>query len=352
MNRMQMATKILRVSIVGSPNAGKSTLLNCFFPSQQQIAAVSPKYNTTREQYRGVFTDMERQTQIIFTDTPGIVQQAENRKRYFRTLVTEAVDSIDQESIDIVLLVVDAAAKLSNRRKNSMLKVRDLCIQQNVDLFLILNKIDYIKNKRELLPLTNSINDILKYEEIDIISKNVNQNKKKMEKKKGKHNNNNEKKIKQSKKTNKILFNGPSEVHYISAKENDDGVDILKESLFNRAYEGEWQYDEDEFTELDDNDIIAEIIREQLFQTYQKEIPYIVEQMTTNKDHITPEHLLLEQTFYVPRESMRRVLHRKNFSVINKIRKKCEKRLTELYNELYGYEKVTLRLVVKLKKSR
>ena len=45
MNRMQMATKILRVSIVGSPNAGKSTLLNCFFPSQQQIAAVSPKYN-------------------------------------------------------------------------------------------------------------------------------------------------------------------------------------------------------------------------------------------------------------------------------------------------------------------
>ena len=64
------------------------------------------------------------------------------------------------------------------------------------------------------------------------------------------------------------------------------------------------------------------------------------------------EHLLLEQTFYVPRESMRRVLHGKNFSVINKIRKKCEKRLTELYNELYGYEKVTLRLVVKLKKSR
>ena len=45
MNRMLMATKILRVSIVGSPNAGKSTLLNCFFPSQQQIAAVSPKYN-------------------------------------------------------------------------------------------------------------------------------------------------------------------------------------------------------------------------------------------------------------------------------------------------------------------
>ena len=40
---------------------------------------------------------------------------------------------------------------------------------------LILNKIDYIKNKRELPPLTNSINDILKYEEIDIISKNVNQ---------------------------------------------------------------------------------------------------------------------------------------------------------------------------------
>ena len=49
---------------------------------------------------------------------------------------------------------------------------------------------------------------------------------------------------------------------------------ILKESLFNRAYEGEWQYDEDEFTELDDNDIIAEIIREQLFQTYQKNLSY------------------------------------------------------------------------------
>ena len=161
------SSKILRVSIVGSPNAGKSTLLNCFFPSKQQIAAVSSKYNTTREQYRGVFTDKERQVQIIFTDTPGIVEQAENRKRYFRSLVTEAIDSIDEESIDAVLLVVDAAAKLSTRRRKSLLKVRDLCIEQNLDLFLILNKIDYIRNKRELLPLTNTINELLQYEKIN-----------------------------------------------------------------------------------------------------------------------------------------------------------------------------------------
>ena len=67
--------RVLNLSIVGAPNAGKSSLMNCFFPPGQRLAAVSSKYNTTRQRQRAILT--EGDTQIIFTDTPGIIEQSD-----------------------------------------------------------------------------------------------------------------------------------------------------------------------------------------------------------------------------------------------------------------------------------
>ena len=132
----------------------ENPLLNCFFKKSQRIAAVSP--STTRpEQYLGVFTDRESMVQIVFTDTPGIVEQTD-QKLYFQDLVLAATESIDVELVDVVLLVVDAAAKLSHRRVNTILEVRDLCVGQNLDMFLVFNKVDLIPNKRKLLPYRQS----------------------------------------------------------------------------------------------------------------------------------------------------------------------------------------------------
>lgn len=331
---MPPATKILRAAIVGSPNAGKSTLLNCFFKKGQRIAAVSPKYNTTREQYLGVFTDRESMVQIVFTDTPGIVEQTD-RKLYFQDLVLAATESIDVELVDVVLLVVDAAAKLSERRVNAMLEVRNLCIGQNLDMFLLFNKVDLIPNKRKLLPLTDKVNEVLRHRQNGDFT---------LENRAGQH-------VNQTCDEASQVFDVPAEVHYISAKENDIGIDILKQSLYSRAKVGEWLYDEDEFTELEDEEIVMEIIRQQLYQTYQKEVPYLVEQQTTMKQEVSPEHVFIEQTLYVPRESIRKVLQGRNFSVINMVKKKCERHLAEVYAELYGYERVDLKLVIKVRKQ-
>ena len=286
---MASATKLLRAAIVGSPNAGKSTLLNCFFKKSQRIAAVSPKYNTTREQYLGVFTDRESMVQIVFTDTPGIVEQTD-QKLYFQDLVLAATESIDVELVDVVLLVVDAAAKLSHRRVNTILEVRDLCVGQNLDMFLVFNKVDLIPNKRKLLPLTDKVNEMLRHQQNDCPTPDQH--------------------VSQTLENASQFFKVPAEVHYISAKDNDIGIDILKQALYSRAKVGEWLYDEDEFTELEDDEIVVEIIRQQLYQTYQKEIPYLVEQQTTMKEEISPEHLFIEQTPYVPRIR----IARQNFS--------------------------------------
>ena len=68
------------------------------------------------------------------------------------------------------------------------------------------------------------------------------------------------------------------------------------------------------------------------------------------KEEISPEHLFIEQTLYVPRESVRKVLQGRNFSVINMVKKKW-RRLSEVYQELYGYECVELKLVIKVRKQ-
>jgi len=128
------------VSLVGRPNAGKSTLLNAFVG--QKLAIVSDKPQTTRHRIQGVRNVPEGQ--IVFIDTPGI-HKPEHRMN--QRMVDAAVGTL--RDVDVVVLVVDATLRPGSGDRF----VLDLLRNARATAVLALNKVDRVQPKSLLLPL-------------------------------------------------------------------------------------------------------------------------------------------------------------------------------------------------------
>ena len=132
------APRALSVSIVGEPNAGKSSLLNALVCAP--LSAVSRKYNTTSSRVLGV-TAVGR-TQLVFTDTPGLMQSPSS-PRFQRTLVAEARNTVP--SSDVVLLVVDIARRLGPASLATMDALIALAAASRVPVVIAANKADLLR---------------------------------------------------------------------------------------------------------------------------------------------------------------------------------------------------------------
>lgn len=115
------------VAILGKPNAGKSSLLNTMIGNK--VAIVTPKPQTTRNRIVGIYNDEE--TQIVFTDTPGIFRPSNKLGEYMMREVTEAA-----KDNDIILIVIDAVKGVSLDDLNLIEKYK------NAKVLVALNKID------------------------------------------------------------------------------------------------------------------------------------------------------------------------------------------------------------------
>ena len=123
------------VTIIGRPNAGKSTLLNNIL--KQKIAIMSDKPQTTRNIINGVYTDQD--SQIVFIDTPGIHKPKHRLGDYMMKLASSAI----QES-EIVYLIINAGEKFGPGDQHLINIVKEL----NVPTFLLINKIDLISPEK------------------------------------------------------------------------------------------------------------------------------------------------------------------------------------------------------------
>ena len=85
-------SRFVQACLLGAPNAGKSSLVNCLVG--KNISAVSNKYNTTDEASKGIFTDVERKTQVALVDTPGVTKASNSLRS--KLLVTKAWDQIEE----------------------------------------------------------------------------------------------------------------------------------------------------------------------------------------------------------------------------------------------------------------
>ncbi|XP_071316393.1 GTPase Era, mitochondrial isoform X2 [Trachinotus anak] len=141
-------SKVLKVAIIGSPNAGKSTLSNQLLG--RKVFAVSKKVHTTRSRGMGVVT--EDDTQIILLDTPGLTTPSKvKRHQLEKSLLVDPWNTVKEA--DLMVVVVDVADRWrSSRLDFEVLK----CLAQHPDIpaVLVLNKVDLVKAKDKLLNIT------------------------------------------------------------------------------------------------------------------------------------------------------------------------------------------------------
>ncbi|HCE59288.1 MAG TPA: GTPase Era [Wolbachia sp.] len=274
--------KCLFVTIAGLPNAGKSTLINSIIG--KKIAIVTPKAQTTRTQIRGIAICGD--TQIIFTDSPGIFTA---KTKLEKALVKSAWSAIKGD--DITLLLIDVKNYLQNieKIKAILVKLQHRCI-------LILNKIDLIK-RPELKMAYEHFNLLYKFEKIFMIS----------------------------------------------ALKNDGLFDLIN-YLSEVAPVGPWLYPEDQATDSSNNFLSAEITREKLFLNLHQELPYSTAVITEQFEEKKDKSLIIKQVIFVLRESHKKIILGEGGSNIKKINIEARSELEKIFAQ-----KVHLFLFVKIR---
>ncbi len=151
------------VCILGRPNAGKSTLLNALVG--EKIAIISPKPQTTRNRILGIINVPKKKGhesgQVVLIDTPGVHRPDSSLGRKMMSEVHEAL-----QGCQLILLIVDAKRKWTDEDGF----VLDLIRRSGTPVFLLLNKIDLLADKRDLLPLIAQFQPLHDFKEIIPIS--------------------------------------------------------------------------------------------------------------------------------------------------------------------------------------
>jgi GTP-binding protein Era len=235
------------VAVIGAPNAGKSTLVNALVG--QKVAIVSPKAQTTRAKLMGIAIADE--TQILLVDTPGIFQP---RRRLDRAMVQAAWSGA--EDADVILLVIDAAAKLGERVEAMLANVE----ARSEPIMVVLNKVDIAK-KDDLLAYASRLSDRLR----------------------------------------------PRAIFMISAT-SGDGLADLKRALADAMPEGPWHFPDDQLSDATDRMVAAELTREQIYNQLHAELPYSaaieIEKWEDRKDGSTVIH----QQILIERDSQKAIV--------------------------------------------
>jgi GTPase len=147
------------VCILGRPNVGKSTLLNAL--AGEKLAIVSPKPQTTRNRILGIIEIPAAKhcpaAQVVLIDTPGTHKPDSTLGRKMMVEVREAL-----EGCDLVLLMTDVTRKLDQKDEFALQMARDA----GTPVFLLLNKIDLLPHKDQLLPMIDQLRTLYSFQEV------------------------------------------------------------------------------------------------------------------------------------------------------------------------------------------
>lgn len=269
------------VSIIGRPNVGKSTLINRLVG--EKIAIISSKPQTTRNNILGILT--EENMQIVFTDTPGI---HEPTSKLAELMVKNARDAM--ADTDAILLLVEPIANVGRTEE----KIIEGLKKQKSPVILVINKIDTVKK------------DIL----LEVITKYTS------------------------------VFDFAAVVP-ISARRND-GIDTLKQEIMPFIHEGPQFFPEDMITDQPERQIAAEIIREKLLRSLNKEVPHgIAIEIFSMKDK--KDSLKIEANIYCEKQSHKGIIIGHGGDMLKKIGTQAREELERMHDK-----KVYLDLWVKV----
>nr|XP_046267073.1 GTPase Era, mitochondrial [Scatophagus argus] len=279
-------SKVLKVAIIGAPNAGKSTLSNQLLG--RKVFAVSKKVHTTRCRSLGVLT--EDDTQIILLDTPGLTTLSKvKRHQLEKSLLVDPWNTVKEA--DLIVVMVDVGDKWTCHRLDfEVLK----CLAQHPDIpaILVLNKVDQVKVKDRLLDIT-----------AELTCGVVNGRKLRVrpvikppwaEKRPERHSElsddediagpegsaeSNSTLNKEQLKELRSQQGWPlfKDVFMLSSVDKED-VDTLKTYFMTAAKPGSWQYHSEVLTDQSPEEVCTNIIREKLLEYLHQEVPYSMTQ--------------------------------------------------------------------------
>jgi GTPase len=251
------------VSIVGRPNAGKSTLLNALVG--ERIAIVTHKPQTTRTRIQGIVNLKPQKgrpaAQIVFIDTPGIHKPdtAMNKR-----MMQEVYDALAAR--DVILLIVDATQKFGAGDRFAL----DAVKRAGGTVFLLLNKIDLLAKQR-LLPL------------IEEYSK----------------------------------LHGFAEIIPISARKRE-GLDVLLEKVVHALPEGQPYFPRDQFTDQPERFLASEIVREKVLLATGQEVPYATA-VKIERYEEEPRLTRIAAIIYCERDGQKKILIGRGGEMLKKI---------------------------------
>ncbi len=246
-------------AIIGRPNVGKSTLLNCILG--QKIVITTDKAQTTRKRIKGIYTT--EQGQIVFVDTPG-VHKPLNKLGEF--LLDEAKVAVPDA--DLILFLVDGSEPAGKGDK----WIAENILKTNIPVIIVMNKVDKIKK-------------------MDKVEENL--------------------------LSYKTLFNKNYPVVKISAKTGRN-IDTLIKNIYKELPQGEMLYPEDVVTEETMRDVTEEIIREKILLNTSDEIPHSVAVKVEN--YFEQEDIdKIYATIFCEQKSQKGILIGKGGSLLKKI---------------------------------
>lgn len=274
------------VTLIGRPNVGKSTLMNHLIG--QKIAITSDKPQTTRNRIQTVYTD--DRGQIVFLDTPGI-HKAKNKLGEYMVNVAENT----LKEVDVILWLVEPTTFIGAGERH----IAERLSKIKTPVILVINKIDTVKSKEEILTFIAAYKDILNFAEIIPVS---------------------------------------------ALKEMN--IEDVKSSIFKYLPAGPQFYDEDTVTDQPMRQIAAELIREKALRMLDDEIPHgiavVIDQMKERPNGIID----VDATIVCERDSHKGIIIGKGGSMLKRIGTAARMEIENLMDT-----KVNLKLWVKVRRE-
>ena len=273
------------VTVCGRPNVGKSTLTNALVG--EKIAIVSNKPQTTRNRIMGIVTKGD--TQFILLDTPGFIKPRNRLGDYMVNVVKESVTDVD-----CVLFLIEPVPEIGPGEAALLDRIRE----RRVPAVLVINKIDTVE-KESLLPVIAAWTKVFDFDS----------------------------------------------VVPVSAK-NGDGLDILLTEMQKYASEGPHLFPDDSITDQPERQICAELIREKILRSVEKEVPHGTAVEISRFSERDNGILDIEATIYCEKPSHKGILIGKNGSMLRQIGAEAREEI-----EAFLGAKVFLQTWVKVKEN-
>ena len=273
------------VSLVGRPNVGKSSLLNSILG--MKLAITSNVSGTTRNVIQGIYNDDD--SQIIFVDTPGIHKAQNklgnlmNKKAYNNT-----------EGVDVILFLIDISKGFGKGDEFILNRIKD----KGIPIFLLLNKIDLVKDKSKLLEDISKLKDLYDF----------------------------------------------AEIIPISAKKNDN-VKLLLDCIKKQLEDSDRIFSEEELTNVTTRFIMAEFVREKVLELTHDEIPHTVTCYVENFEEDN-KVVHIQVLIVVDRDNIKKIIIGRQGSMLKEIGTRARRDMEEFLGK-----KVFLETYVKTLKN-